>query len=145
MAYFRTRGMLCGVVWRNNDDRSVTCYSFLGKKPKNCTKTRLWSGPVQMSVFLWGPRVRDGTKNDGQLTSRERAVLVELSLSCVGPQMLQQSVTHLQILGTRKVTRSQFHTEDPQLSSRSPGMTWRPGLVHPCCNDFYYLSCLPSM
>jgi hypothetical protein len=33
------------------------------------------------------------------------------------PQILQKSRSHLQILGTRRVTRNNFHTANPQLWS----------------------------
>ena len=46
----------------------------------------------------------------------------------------------------RRVTRSKFHTEDPQKldateSKLVPVATWRPGFVHPWCKWIYVYEC----
>jgi hypothetical protein len=54
-----------------------------------------------------------------------------------GAQILQKSVSHLKILGVRRVTCSMFRTEEPHIlgatvqNSVAKAM-WFPGFVHPC-------------
>lgn len=49
-------------------------------------------------------------------------------------QILQKSVTHLKILGSRNVTRGAFHTEDPQILS-----TTSQSLVVSCTYLYLYI------
>jgi len=43
------------------------------------------------------------------------AVTIKITVFCRGSQIFQNSVSHLNILGLRRVTLSKFHTEDPQI------------------------------
>jgi hypothetical protein len=52
-------------------------------------------------------------------------------------KFVQKSSSHLKSLGTRGVTRSMFHTQDPHITGATvqnfvTQATWRPGFVHPC-------------
>ena len=53
-----------------------------------------------------------------------------------GPQIFQKSRGYFKILGTRRVTCSKFHTDDPQIlgitiQNLVTHMTWCLGFVHP--------------
>jgi hypothetical protein len=52
-------------------------------------------------------------------------------------KFVQKSRSHLKSLGTKRVTRSMFHTEDPHTTGATlqncvTQATWRPVFVHPC-------------
>jgi hypothetical protein len=52
-------------------------------------------------------------------------------------KFVQKSRSHLKSLGTKRVTRSMFHAEDPHITGATvknivSQPTWRPGFVHPC-------------
>ena len=56
-----------------------------------------------------------------------------------GAKLFQKSRSHLKILGARRVTRSEFHTEDSQIlgtiiQDLVTSATWHPGFVHPGLN-----------
>ena len=56
----------------------------------------------------------------------------------IDPYCSQKSSSDLKILGARRVIRSSFHTEGPQISDDTiqnlvAQTTWGPALVHPCC------------
>jgi len=44
-------------------------------------------------------------------------------------QIFQKTRSHLKLLGARRLTRTKFHTEDPQILGTA---TWCPILAHPC-------------
>ena len=47
-------------------------------------------------------------------------------------KFVQKSRSHLKSLGTKRVIRSMFHTEDATVQNFVTQATWRPGIVHPC-------------
>jgi len=56
-------------------------------------------------------------------------------------QNFQKPRSRLKILGTRRVIRSKFRTENPQISGASAQnfvatVAWRPRFVHPCYSSF---------
>jgi hypothetical protein len=56
-------------------------------------------------------------------------------------QILRKPTSHLEILGSRRVTSSKLHTEDPvvlgaTVINQDSRATWRPGLKHSCCEVY---------
>jgi hypothetical protein len=57
-----------------------------------------------------------------------------------GAQIFQKSGCHQKVLGTRRVIRSTFHSEHPQILGTTvqnlvATVTWRLGFVHPYDDD----------
>jgi hypothetical protein len=48
-----------------------------------------------------------------------------------GEQIFQKSRNHLKIIGARRVTRSRFHTEGPQMSGTTVKKFIQPGDLAP--------------
>jgi hypothetical protein len=60
-----------------------------------------------------------------------------------GVQMFQKPRNHRKIQGAWRVTRTKFHTRDPQILRATVETlvactTWRQGFVHPCYRDVGY-------
>jgi hypothetical protein len=57
-------------------------------------------------------------------------------VSSSGEDVFQKTRIHLEIPGTRRVTRSKFHSEDPHILSTTVEdvvvvVSWHPTFVHP--------------
>jgi len=64
----------------------------------------------------------------------------KLSEYSMDAQIYSKSRNYLKILGSRRLKRNKFHTEDPQVLATTvvnvvATVVWRPGFVHNCTNS----------